>query len=150
MKKNLRIVVLFAVLVALTAISAAVYLAAREEVPTGTLRLEASGETIRVPFADLELDDVKGTIVNGKGEEKIIDAQGILLADLLNAYQISGFDEVAVEADDAYSAAVTAEEVGAPEKVYLIAQEDGGVKMVVFGDANSKRNVSGVVRLQVQ
>lgn len=150
MKKNLRIIVLFAVLAALTTVSAAVYLAAREEVPAGTLRIEASGETISVPFSGLELDDVKGTIVNGKGEEHSIDAQGILLSALLEQYQITDFAEVTVEADDAYSAVVTVEEVAAPEKVYLTAQENGGVKMVVFGDANSKRSVSDVVRIKVQ
>ena len=46
--------------------------------------------------------------------------------------------------------AVTAEELAAPDKVYLIAQEEDGVQLVVFGDSNSKRNVSNVVRVTVE
>lgn len=150
MKKISRVFLLIAALAALTVAAAVLRLSVRENVPEGSIQIETSGEVINVLFSEQQLTNVKGTIVNGKGEEKIINAQGILLADFLNAYQISGFDEVVVEADDAYSAVVTAEEVAAPEKVYLTAQENGGVKMVVFGDANSKRSVSDVVRIKVQ
>ena len=58
--------------------------------------------------------------------------------------------QVTVTADDEYSAVVTAEELAAPDKVYLIAQEEDGVQLVVFGDSNSKRNVSNVVRVTVE
>lgn len=149
MKKNTRIYILIAILVMLTSAFAALRFATREEIPGGTLQIETSDRTIRVRFSDLELENVSGTIVNGKGEEKAVDAQGIPLSGLLNQYQIEGFTEVTAEADDTYSAVITAEEAAVPGKVSLIAQEDGGVQMVVFGDANSKRNVSGVVILKV-
>lgn len=148
MKRNARVYILIAILVMLTSAFAAVRLATREEIPSGTLQIETSGRTIGIRFSDLELVNVSGTIVNGKGEETAIDAQGILLSELLSQHQISGFTEVTVEADDAYSAVITAEEAAVPEKVYLITLEDGGVKMVVFGDADSKRSVSNVVMIK--
>ncbi len=150
MKKRSRIFVLIAALAALTAAAAAVRLAVWEGVSEGVLRIESSGTTTDVVFSELELGEVKGTVINGKGEEKSVDARGVSLSGLLDQCQITGFAEVTVEADDAYSAAVAAEEIAVPEKVYLIAQEDGGVKMVVFGDSNSKRSVSNVVCLKVR
>lgn len=148
--KNRRVWLLISALVVLTAILAAIHFATRDAVPEGTLKIETSTRTVDVTLPELELTEVKGTVVNGKGEEKAINAQGTLLSNLLEQLQISGFEAVTAEADDSYSASVTAEEIAAPDKVYLITQEDGGVQLMVFGDSNSKRHVSGVVCLKVQ
>ena len=42
---------------------------------------------------------------------------------------------------------MTAEELAAPGKVYLTVETDGTFRLVVFGDSNSKRNVSDVIKL---
>lgn len=148
--KNRRVWLLISALAVLTAILAAIHFATRDAVPEGAIKIEASTLTLEVTLSELELTEVKGSAVNGKGEEKAIDAQGILLSNLLEQLQISGFERVTAEADDAYSASVSAAEIAAPNKVYLITQEDGGVQLMVFGDSNSKRHVSGVVCLKVQ
>lgn len=148
--KNRRIVLFLAVLVVLNGALAAARFAVRDAVPAGTLEIETAQETRSVMLSEMELTEVEGTVINGKGEEKEVCGQGILLSALLRQSAISDFAEVTAEADDAYSAAVTAEEIAEPGKVFLLAQEDGGVQLVVFGDPNSKRNVSGVVRLQVR
>ena len=53
-------------------------------------------------------------------------------------------------ADDAYNAVVTAEEIAEPDRVYLIQQDEGGLRLIVFGDSNSKRSVSNVASLSVK
>ena len=45
---------------------------------------------------------------------------------------------------------VTAEDVNAPDRVYLIRQEENGMQLIVFGDDNSKRNFSDVERLSIR
>lgn len=148
--KNRRMIFLMGTLFLLTAALAAIHLTTRDTVPEGTLKIETPTQTVRLALSALELSPVKGTVVNGKGEEKAVDAQGILLSALLEQAEISAYQEVTAQAGDAYSASVTAEEIAAPEKVYLIAQEGGGAQMVVFGDANSKRRVSDVICLNVR
>lgn len=138
------------VLVLLTAAVAVVHLAARTAVPEGALRVEYGDRALELPLEQLELTAVHGTVVNGKGEARTVDAQGILLSQVLREAGIAEFSEVTVTADDEYSAAVTAEEIAAPDKVYLIRQDEGGMQLIVFGDGNSKRNVSGAVRLSVR
>ncbi len=101
-----------------------------------------------VVFAELPLQQVKGTISNAKGETFPIDAKGISVAAFLDELDISGYSKVTVVADDEYRAEVSADEVAADSVVYLI-EEDGGVKMLVFTDKNSKRNVSNLVRVEV-
>lgn len=148
--KNRRVCVLISALVILTGVLAFIHFTTRDTVPEDTLKIEAPTRTVDVTLPELELTEIKGTVVNGKGEKKAVDAQGILLSSLFGQLQISGFESVTAEADDAYSASVTAEEIAAPDKVYLITQENGGVQLMVFGDSNSKRHVSGVVCLKVQ
>lgn len=137
-------------LVLLTAIVAIVYLSTRPATPEGTLRIEKGGQVIELPLERLKMIPVRGTVVNGKGEERAIDAQGILLDRVLREAGIPEFAEVTVTADDAYNAVVTAEEIAEPDRVYLIRQDEGGLRLIVFGDSNSKRSVSDVVSLSVR
>lgn len=149
MKRN-RVVFLISALVLLTAAVAAVHLSGRAAPVEGTLRVEKGGNAVELPIAKLELANVRGTVVNGKGESRAIDAPGLLLSAVLEAADVQAETQVTVTADDAYSAAVSAAELSAPDMVYLIQQEDGGMQMVVFGDANSKRNVSDVAMVTVE
>lgn len=111
--------------------------------------VETADRTEEIVWGSLKLTAVRGTLVNGKGEERAVDAQGILLRDVLAHAGVTTQMEVTVIAEDEYSASVTEEEVGADDQVYLAVMDDGGVQLVVFGDSNSKRNVTGVVRLVV-
>lgn len=150
MKKAEPVKIAVIVLALITAIVAIIYLTTRPTVPEGTLRIENGGQVIEFPLERLEMIPVLGTVVNGKGEERTVDAQGVLLSAVLREAGISEFAEVIVTADDAYSAAVTAEEIADSNRVYLIQQDGGGLRLIVFGDSNSKRSVSDVVSLSVK
>lgn len=150
MKRTSRSTWLIAALTLLTAALAMAYLATRDTAPIGTVRIESPGKTADIALSQLELSSIKGSILNGKGEEKVIETQGLPMSQLLQQNRFEGFSSVTVTADDAYSAAVTAEEIASPGRIYLTLQEDDGIRLLVFGDADSKRQVSNVVKLYVQ
>ncbi|WP_298033498.1 hypothetical protein [uncultured Dysosmobacter sp.] len=97
----------------------------------------------------LLLTSVQGNLVNGRGKELVVDTQGILLLDVLKYADVPIHTEVTVITEDAYRAVVTSQEGFAEGQVYWVVQDDGGVQLVVFGDSNSKRNVSDVKQLVV-
>lgn len=150
MKKMKPIKIIVTAMAIITAIVAIAYLTTRTPASEGALRIESGGQVQKFPLDRLALTPVHGTVRNGKGEVRTVDAQGILLSHVLVEAGITEFTGVTVTADDEYSAAVTAEEVAAQDMVWLILQDEGGMQLIVFGDKNSKRNVSDVVRLSVQ
>ena len=150
MKKAEPVKIVIIALVLITAIVAIFYLITRQTASEGTLRIEKGGQVIELPLERLTFASVHGTTVNGKGEERTIDAQGVLLSEVLREAGISEFAEVTVTADDAYNAVVTAEEIAALDRVYLIQQDEGGLRLIVFGDSNSRRSVSDVTSLSVK
>lgn len=89
------------------------------------------------------MSPVSGTVVNGKGEEKQIDAQGIILSEVCGG----AFSRITVTASDEYSATVYPED---SENAYLILTDDGNLRLIVFGDENSKRDVKNVVRVDFE
>lgn len=151
MKRTGAVKTIIPVLIVVTAAATVLHLTTRAAVSEGALRVEFDdGKAAELFREKLTLIPVQGTVVNGKGEERAIHAWGILLSEVLRQAGVSDYSEVTVIADDEYSAKVTAEEITEPDKVYLIQQEDNGMQLIVFGDKNSKRNVSNVVRLSVQ
>lgn len=150
MKKNKFTIVIIAVLVIITAVIAAVHLSTRSTPPDGTLRIETGGQITDLALSKLELTPVQGTIVNDKGEEKSIDSQGELLSGVLEKAGITEHTQVNVVADDEYSVTVTAEEIAEADRVYLLLEDGDELRLLVFGDSNSKRNVSNVIRLVVE
>lgn len=87
------------------------------------------------------MSPVTGTVVNGKGEEKQIDAQGVILSEACGGE----FSTATVTASDEYSAVVKS-----GEDAYLILSDDGSLRLIVFGDENSKRDVKDVVRIDFE
>lgn len=150
MKKNRKgAIIVIAVLLLATAGAALLHLATRTEVSEGVLLVEKDGIKIKIKTAELTTKPVAGTIVNGKGEEIAIDSPGILLSKLLADAGIAVSGQVVIVADDEYSATVTAAELSEADRVFLLIREGERPQLVVFGDPNSKRNVSGVIRLVV-
>lgn len=144
MKKRTPIYLAVAALALLTIIAAAVHLTTRADVPAGTLRVEYGGKAVELDVGKLELEPVQGTVRNGKGETKTVDGQGIALSKLLEQAGVGDYSAVTVTADDEYSADMTAEEAAESGRAYLLLEEDSSLQLVVFGDENSKRNVSNV------
>ena len=141
MKQKKRIIGILAILVLLTAILAIVHVSTRDRAPEGALMVNYQGKTTYIDLDKLTMVEVSGAIVNGKGEEKTISGRGVALFSLAPGEVRTA----AVFSDDAYSAAVAIEEA---EQAFLIVSEDGSIRLVVFGDANAKRDVKNVVKVE--
>ena len=148
MKSN-KIKILSVILVVFMIIFAVMHLNSREEVPENALQISAGDQTYLVDISKLEYEQVTGTRVNGKGEEISVEGQGILLKDILEQEKISDFYKVTVVADDSYQVDLTAEEINEDGKVYFLYEEEE-LRLIVFGDENSKRSVSNVVQIMVE
>ena len=148
MKKS-KVVFLILLLVALTGVLAAVHLTTRDKVGENEVQLTYQDKTYSVEYKKLDLEQVTGTRVNGKGEEKKVEAPGILLRKLLEEKNIEEYSQVTVVSDDSYSAKIAVEEIKEEEKAYLLLQEEE-LRLVVFGDENSKRSVSNVKQIIVE
>lgn len=143
MKSKKLIVIIVCALVALTAVLAIVHSATRETVPEGAILVRQNGEEAYISMDKLGLTTVTGRIVNGKGETRDINDQGINLGELSKG----SFQTVTVTSDDEFSAEVSADEIA---NAFLILNEDGSAQLVVFGDPNSKRAVRNVTRIEFE
>ena len=138
------------ILLAVTAVLAVIHQNTRTQEIEGAVLVEFAGESVAVQISEMPLTEVKGTVVNGKGEEREIDAQGILLVDVLELAGVETVPEngVSVTAADEYSVEVTADELAEAGKVFLL--EEDAPRLIVFGDNGEKRNVKNVARITVK
>lgn len=143
MKQKKLLLVILAALVLLTAALAIVHLCTRDKVPEGALLVTYNGKSSYIEVDKLTMTEVSGTVTNGKGEEKTIQGQGVPLFSLLDG----AFQSAAVSAEDEYTATVGVEDA---ENAFLVLSEDGSMRLVVFGDANAKRDVKQVVKVDFQ
>ena len=134
---------------ALLLIAAWFHLTSREEAAEGTLQITVSGNTQTIELAALDYAPVSGVRVNGKGETISVEGRGILVKDLLASTKIASYSKVTVVSDDSYTAELTAEEVAEDGKAWLLLEQPY-LRLVVFGDQNSKRSVSNVVQIIVE
>lgn len=149
--KNKRPLILIAALVCATVAAAFLHLSTRTQAAPGSIYVSDGGRERILRFDDLPLVDIEGEIVNGKGETLAINARGVSLSVALEEAGIDpeSISGLTVVADDEYRAELTGGEVRA-RAACLVRQEDGGVRLIVFGDPDSKRSVSGVARMEVQ
>lgn len=147
--KSRKAIILGVVLIILTAIAAVIHLSTREEVPENAVQISANDKTYTIDIKKLNYEQVEGIRVNGKGEEIPVEGAGIALKDILAQEKITEYSKVTVVAGDSYSAELTAEEIKEDEKVYLLNEEES-LRLIVFGDENSKRSVSNVVQIIVE
>lgn len=152
MKKSTKIIMAaIAVLIALTAVFAIIHSAARTEVPDGALLVSCGGEKKYVDLASLDTVSVRGSVVNGKGEKSDVNTQGVPLADVIEnaGFDPNGAVTVKVTADDEFSAELSGDELNEDGKAYLVSEDDGSMRLVVFGDSNAGRNVRNVVSVEI-
>ena len=149
MKKHKALIFVIGLLL-LTAVAAGAHLLTRDQVTEGTVQLIHGEKTYELEIGELDYKEVTGTRMNGKGEEIPVKASGILLKDVLELKSIVGYSKVKVVSDDSYSAELTVEEVKNDTKAYLLHEEEGKLRLVVFGDKNSKRSVSNVMQIVVE
>lgn len=147
--KSRKAIILVVVLLIITAAAAAIHLSTRDDVPENALKISMNEEEKLLDIDKFEYTSVSGTRVNGKGEEKLVEGMGIALKDVLAKAKIKEFSKVTVVADDSYTAEISAEEVAEEGKAYLLLEE-GELRLVVFGDENSKRSVSDIAKIVVE
>ncbi|WP_026666235.1 hypothetical protein [Butyrivibrio sp. FC2001] len=151
-KRNLLIVV---ALLLITAVITVIYLPKRTAAQAGTLIITYDGKNISVDPFNAPAVDVQGTTLNGKGEEKQISETGVTVLSVLGLADISAedFTTAKVVASDEYSAEISATEISTDGVAYLVsAADDNGatkIKLIVFGDSNSKRQIKDVVRIEL-
>ena len=152
MKQKKTVKIIIAILVLATVGLALLHFCTREQVPGGTLMISQGKESVTIDISRLPTTAVTGVIVNGKGEEKTVDTQGIPVSAVLLEAGIdpAGINTVTVTADDEFSAELSAGDVNAEGKAYLTVEEDGSLTLIVFGDPNAKRNVRNVVKLNAE
>lgn len=152
MKKNLMLKVVLALVLA-AAVFAVIHLSTRPAEETGAIQVSYGGKTVSVPLSKLTLQDVSGTAVNGKGEEKPIEGRGTPLSEVLAqaGADLSAVRQVTVSAADEFSAVLTVGEVTEDGKAYLLQEEgEERPRLIVFGDPDSKRGVKDVTRIEVE
>ena len=149
MKKSVFIVVF--ILFLLTGILAAVHIGTREKVPDNALKLICNGESTFIRKDELQMCHVSGTAVNGKGELKEIDGEGVSLYEMLvdAGIDIDAISHVKITASDEFSALIDGEELRQQDKAWLLDDEEDGLRLVVFGDTDSKRRVRSVALVEV-
>lgn len=147
--KTSKALALILVLVLLTGIAAWMHLSTREEVTEGTVQVTIDGHVQTLKLSELSYEAVSGVRVNGKGESIPVEGEGISVKALLASQEAASYTKVTVVSDDSYSAQLSAEEVAEDGKAYLMLDEEY-LRLVVFGDSNSKRSVSNVVQVIVE
>ena len=159
MKK--KMIVLFALLLAVTAIVAVVH-RMTHEAPAGVV-LTVNGKSLQIPLTKLDRVAFSGQLVDGKGVVTEHSYRGILLAELLQDAKVSteGISKVLVTSADQYTAEFQLQEVLEAENVYLAIEADGqqiegidpgtpGAQLIVFGDANSRRCVRFAAQITLE
>lgn len=152
MKKN-RVVKIVVALVLVAAVFAVVHLSTRPAEEAGAIQVSFEEKTVSVLLSNLPLQDVSGTAVNGKGEEKAIEGKGTPLSEVLTqaGVDLSSIQQVRVAAADEFSAILTVQEIAEEGRVYLLQEEgEERPRLVVFGDLDSKRRVKDVARIEVE
>ena len=148
--KSWKIKIFIGVLILFTAAAAGLHLLTRESIPEHQLLINIRGNDSYVDIDKLEFETVTGIRVNGKGEEIPVEAPGISLQDVLVHAGVEHFENAVIESDDSYRAEVSQAEIREEGKVYLLEDEDESLRLIVFGDKDSKRSVSHVVKLIVE
>lgn len=148
--KTRKVLVFAAVLAVLTVIAAMFHFTTRKAVAEGTLAMTVHGTEQTVDISKFAYEQVTGIRVNGKGEEIPVDAPGVSLKQVLSKAGVKEYEKVTVVSDDSYSAEVLKEEVEEGTRAFLILGDENELRLVVFGDTNSKRSVSNVAQVVVE
>ena len=148
--KKYKVIIFTVVLILLTVAAAVIHLNTREVVAEGSLLLIAGDKEITLDLSEFAYEQVTGIRVNGKGEEIPVEGFGVAVKEVLAQAKVAEYERIKVISDDAYQAEMSAEEVEDGTKAFLILDEEKKLRLVVFGDTNSKRSVSNVAQIVVE
>lgn len=125
------------------------HLATRDTVPKHHILVETKDQKTYIDLDKVKTEAVRGEVVNGKGEVKEVSGEGILLSTLLKDELLTDYETVLVCALDEYQVTLTKEELLKEGTAYLFLEENSA-RLYVFGDENSKRNVTDVVKIVIE
>ena len=145
MKSKIKILILIIVCIFLVAVLSLINQRRRISVPQNMIRIEGTKSNM-LDLSTLPRSKISGKVVNNKGDVREISGDGISLFDLIKDYAGDNYSKITVISDDEYKAIITRDEAEIPGRAILIF-EDSTMRLYVFGDANSKRNVSNVKRI---
>ena len=148
--KKYKVIIFTVVLILLTVAAAVIHLNTREVVVEGSLLLIAGDKEITLDLSEFAYEQVTGVRVNGKGEEILVEGFGVAVKEVLAQAKVTEYERIKVISDDSYQAEMAAEEVEDGTKAFLILDEEKKLRLVVFGDTNSKRSVSNVAQIVVE
>ena len=152
MKKS---TILILILLIITAATACIYLWGRDEPSEGNISILYEGQSSTIDPFSRGLQPVSGTLINGKGEEKEVSESGVPLQDVISLSEIKDVDyrSAKIISSDEYAADLTVEEINEKDRVYLIKDisddKSVSIRLIVFGDPNSKRQVKNVERIEL-
>ena len=146
---KIKIIIIISILLAVTAVIAAVYAFSRTKVENGSILLKTDSGDKTISFSELPLSKVEGETVNKKGETKKISTTGYPVSDIPSLAGITEYSELSVFSDDEYHADISKDELAGSDRAWLIWENDS-IRLVVFGDSDSKRNVKNVVRIEIR
>ena len=149
MKKH-KVIIFTVVLILLTVAAAVIHLNTREVVAEGSLLLISGDKELALDISEFAYEQVNGVRVNGKGEEIPVEGFGVAVKEVLAQAKVTEYERIKVISDDSYQAEMSAEEVEDGTKAFLILDEEKKLRLVVFGDTNSKRSVSNVAQIVVE
>ena len=138
------------ILILLTIAAAMLHLNTRDVAAEGSLQVMVREQSLTLDISKFDYQQVSGIRVNGKGEEIPVEGLGVAIKDVLSHAKVDEYKLVRVISDDSYSAEISADEVADGTKAYLLLGEENELRLVVFGDKNSKRSVSNVVQIVVE
>ena len=145
MKSKLIIILLIGVCLGLVAILTVLNQKTRIAVPQNMISIEGKKTEI-LDLSTLPKTTITGQVVNKKGDVLEVSGEGINLFDIIKDYADESYSTIIVISDDEYKATLSKEEAEAPFKAVLLI-EDSSARLFVFGDTDSKRNVSNVKRI---
>ena len=153
--KYTYLVVIAALFVAVAASIASAVITMMKMPPKGSITIVYDGKENIFDPAKAATVDVSGTILNAKGDKKDVSAKGFLLKDAITTAGIKDADFISatVTSSDSFTANLTFNEIAETGKVYLTEDtSDKGEKflrLVVFGDNDSTRQIKNVVRIDL-
>lgn len=160
-KKTKYILAAIAAVFVIAAIILAVKVRSSAPEQSGLL-IQNGNNTVTVRWEDLSQTVFSGEIVNGKGETANHEYQGTELIALFNAngIEIREDTKITVASEDNYTAELSGAEVMSSGKVYVAVTRDHemiegidgnqGGQLVVYGDANAKRQVRYLKTITVE
>ncbi len=121
----------------------------RPKVPENGLLVIGQGKEITVAVDQLPHQKAEGVLVNGKGEEKEVSEDAVVLTEVLKAAGIdpASLSSITLTASDEYSASYTIDEA---DRVFLVQDEEKKISAFIFGDPNAKRRIHDVDRVEAE